>query len=240
MTTKLSQIAMDSYKPLTGPIKSNDINYMYNYCKRRIQTAENHQQLLPIIKTLIPMDKLQNKLIEIIDELYQNLTTTTSNGDNQQSKPQSNVESTSNNNHNDENKSSALDQSQNQLSLTRLYLNSSSIAEIFPDQILVSIIQYIDPKDKCYNLLPALSKDFLHIMTKYPILYHHYKLVIDEIPMHYNTQCIKLHINHAKKSIYIKLAELEVDSVGMEATSSVSSLMFTASFDRFVFMTTLL
>lgn len=233
MTTKSTQIAMDSYKPLTGPIKSNDINYMYNYCKKRIQTAVNHQQLLPIIKTLIPLDKLQNKLIEIIDELYQNLTTTTTlNGGPKQSKAQSNVESTSNNNNKDKNNSSTVDQ--NQLSLTRLYLNSSSIAEIFPDQILVSIIQYIDPKDKCYNLLPALSKDFLHIMTKYPILYHHYKLVIDEIPMHYNTQCIKLHINHAKKSIYIKLAELEVDSVGMEASTSVSSLMFTASFDRYV------
>ena len=70
-------------------------------------------------------------------------------------------------------------------------------------------------------------------MIKYPILYHQYKVVIDEIPMHYNTQCIKLLINHCKKSIYIKLAELEVDSVGMEASTSVNSLMFTASFDRY-------
>ena len=71
-------------------------------------------------------------------------------------------------------------------------------------------------------------------MIKYPILYHQYKVVIDEMPMNSYTQCIKLLINHSKKSIYIKLAENEVDSVGLEASTSIdNSLMFTASFDRY-------
>eukprot|EP01083_Nonionella_stella_P005524 15961_1 len=188
-----------------GPIKSNDMQYMYNYCKKMISNANNPSELLSIINILIPLEKLKTKLIEIIDNLYLN-------------RPQL---------------SPGINKSLTSLSpfnqLKKLYLNSSSVTEIFPDHVLVNIIQYL-PSEQ-FSRLPVLSSDFHNIMIKYPILYQQYKVVIDEIPMHCTAQRIKLLINHSKKSIYIKLAEYEVDSVGLEAAASINSLMFTASFD---------
>eukprot|EP01084_Bolivina_argentea_P071300 129658_1 len=194
---------MAQNKQLTGPIKTNDNNYMYTYCKQKILEANKHEELLSMIKILIPMDTFKDKLIEIIDTLKE--------------KKENNT-------------------------LKQLYLKSSSIAEIFPDHILVNIIKYL-PSDQ-FCVIPLLSHNFHNIMIKYPILYSDYKVVIDEIPMYYNTQYIKLLLNHKKKSIYIKLAETEYtennSSLNINSMQSIqsnntdscdNSLMFTTSFD---------
>ena len=198
-----------TYKP-SGPIKSNDMNYMYNHCKKTIENAVSAQELLPIIKILIPLDKLKNKLNEIIDDLYQSLPT---NPNQPYSPPQSPpispplpLQSASNkknkkrksNHHKKMNDNPAKQ-------LKKLYLRSSSIAEIFPDHILVNIIKYLPSREFC-SIMP-LSTDFLNIMTKYPVLYHQYKVVIDEIPMHCmlnNLQSlIYPHISYHTYTIYI-------------------------------------
>ena len=208
---------MSTFKPITAPIKSNDVNYMYNYCRSRIQNASNPDELLPIIKYLIPMNSLKHKLLEILDSLHENSESIHS--PTKQFKHSNGTTP----------KPSSPD---NAAILKRLYLNSSSLAEIFPDHILVKIIRFIPSQQ--FGILPVLSCDFRSIMTKYAVLYHDYKVVIDEIPTNFSAQRIRLLINHSKRSIYIKMAEMQIDSMGLEHAASASSLMFNASFDRFL------
>ena len=106
-----------------------------------------------MIKTLVPLEKLQNSLIEIIDHSYQNITTTTA----AKSKPQqTNNPMSPNMRSTQDHKHSCADYGHDdgQLSLKRLYLTSSSIAEIFPDHILVNVINYLQSKQ--YKSLPVL------------------------------------------------------------------------------------
>ena len=86
--------------------------------------------------------------------------------------------------------------------LKQLYLNSSSISEIFSDSILTNIIRFIPPKQ--FVDVSKLSSHFREIIVGNPVLYNDYKMMIGKALMEFPTETITVLIDHLTKSIRFK------------------------------------
>ena len=141
---------MTAYKAQNDSIKSNDAKYIHDLCRQQIQKATNPEDLLPMIKLLIPMDELKDKLLETVDALH-----------NSAFRPESNA-----NDRGDVHK------------LKQLYLNSSSILEIFSNSILMNIMRFIPPQQ--FVDVSRVSSHFRKIMVENLALHNDYEMTMDE------------------------------------------------------------
>ena len=178
---------MNAYKPQNDSMKSNDAKYIYNLCRQQIHKAITPEDLLPMIKLLIPMETLKDKLLETVGALHGSSTVLQEVGS-----PQD-VSIRTKSNPNDIGGIHKLQ---------RLYLNSSSISEIFSHSILMNIIRFIPPQQ--FGNVSRVSSHFREIMVGNPVLYNDYEMTIDESLKQSLTETITVLIDHLTRSIRFK------------------------------------
>ena len=154
---------MTACKSQNDSIKSSDTNYIYNFCRQQIQKAVTLEDFLPMIKLLIPMHRLKDKLSETVDALHDSSTALQVAGS-----PQDESIRT---------KSNPNDRG-GVHKLKQLYLNSSSISEIFSNSILMNIIRFIPPQQ--FDDVSRVSSHFRELMVENIMLHSDYEMTIDK------------------------------------------------------------
>lgn len=166
-----------------------EFTYKYAQIVNLIESAKTIKDLDAIVYKLLPLTELKQLLLNKLSTL---------NEEKRNKKEKESVELVSS----------------SSLSLHSLYYNCIPFDEIFSDDIICSIIQYLasptdDDVDFMYNKLPVLNRHFNHLMKEKTILYQQYSIRVSlNDDLWKKRKSVLISISHQTKSIYI------IDPVG--------------------------
>eukprot|EP01084_Bolivina_argentea_P142503 250344_1 len=143
-----------------------------------IENARSITDLNVIIKQLVPLPELKKILLNKLSTLQ--TKTNEQNGNNNIVKD-------------------------NSVSLHSLYFNSYPFDEIFSDDIICSVIEYLSGS-KMYHKLPQINKNFNKLMRGNPNLYQQYKIQVTLSDDMWSNNTKKLYINYSHQLQIIEIS----------------------------------
>ena len=208
-----------------------DDKQLYYAAKIKLEQAQNLQDLLPFIESLLSVHDLKiilHKALDTIKESYidhdiEHINKVDNDADNDNHKVVNNDDDekleTNDEKSNDEeteiiiNKTYEIKTNENHKKtksnndIRSVYLNIGSIDELLPSDILLNIVSYLNI-DGEYGKIPLISKQFHSLMIRFPNIYNSYFIEIVDDPiskmaLKKNKTNVQFNIDHKECEIWI-------------------------------------